>query len=86
CRLEPLLVGDCQNGFVGYTYSNIRNRCVNFSGRGCSIAGNFFKSRSQCEDLCKEFNSLKEAPFTYFIDRIGERVRDMISKLTNWRL
>ncbi|EDV31212.1 uncharacterized protein Dana_GF14658 [Drosophila ananassae] len=82
CRLEPIPIGQCGDSFVGYTYSTIRNRCVNFAGRGCSITGNFFNSRNECEDLCKEFNSLREAPFTYFFDRAVERIQDIISSYT----
>ncbi|KAH8350523.1 hypothetical protein KR067_006074, partial [Drosophila pandora] len=83
CRLEPIPIGQCGDSFVGYTYSTIRNRCVNFAGRGCSITGNFFNSRNECEALCKEFNSLREAPFTYFFDRAVERIQDIIASYTN---
>ncbi|KAH8283516.1 hypothetical protein KR018_004631, partial [Drosophila ironensis] len=84
CLLEPLPVGLCDVDFQGYRYSPIRNRCTNFAGTGCTMTGNFFTSRHECEERCKQFNSLREAPFTYFLDRAGERVEDLLSRVSNF--
>ncbi|KAH8333784.1 hypothetical protein KR059_003398, partial [Drosophila kikkawai] len=81
CASEPLVIGPCENRMSGYSYSDLRKRCVNFSARGCDIAGNFFYSRAECEHKCKPIETFEEAPFSFFLERIRSQARNYFSQL-----
>ncbi|KAH8262184.1 hypothetical protein KR038_008104, partial [Drosophila bunnanda] len=81
CASEPLVIGPCQNRMVGYSYSDVRKRCVNFAARGCQIAGNFFYSRAECEHKCKPNVTFEQAPFSFLLERILSTAHNFFSAL-----
>ncbi|KAH8369052.1 hypothetical protein KR200_010820, partial [Drosophila serrata] len=81
CASEPLVIGPCQNRMSGYSYSEIRKRCVNFAARGCQIAGNFFFTRAECDAKCKPIETFAQAPFSFLLERIISQARDIFSAI-----
>nr|XP_016945964.1 uncharacterized protein LOC108021630 [Drosophila suzukii] len=68
CSLEPLPVGLCVNRIVGYTYSEVKNRCVIYESRGCEVRGKYFTNRDECEVKCKPASTLRINPFSYYVE------------------
>ncbi|XP_016982837.1 uncharacterized protein LOC108047241 [Drosophila rhopaloa] len=81
CSTEPLPVGLCVDRIVGYTYSSIRNRCVNYEARTCEVRGNYFANRNDCEAKCKPVRAFRDAPFTFFVERAMAQARNLISRI-----
>ncbi|XP_017075784.1 uncharacterized protein LOC108110986 [Drosophila eugracilis] len=81
CTLEPLPVGQCNTRRIGFSYSGIRNRCLNTEFYACQVRGNFFPKRSDCESKCKPEVTLRNNPFSYFAERAIEEARKMFARV-----
>ncbi|XP_016956928.1 uncharacterized protein LOC108029244 [Drosophila biarmipes] len=83
CLLEPVPVGLCDNRIVGYTYSEIRSRCLVYEARGCEVRGNYFANRDECEVKCKPASTFRNNPFSYFVERYFNNIRNLFRRLFN---
>jgi len=85
CSLEPVPVGLCDNWIVGYTYSEIRNRCVIYEARGCEVRGNYFTNRDEWDE-CKPASTFRTNPFSYYVERYFFQIRNLLKRLFNSNL
>ncbi|XP_037710388.1 uncharacterized protein LOC119547560 [Drosophila subpulchrella] len=86
CSLEPRPVGLCVNRIVGYTYSELRNRCVIYEARGCDVRGNYFTNRDDCEVKCKPASTLTTSLFSYYVERYFFKIRNLLRRMFNSNL
>ncbi|KAH8333785.1 hypothetical protein KR059_003399, partial [Drosophila kikkawai] len=54
CRDEPEVKGKCEQILSGFTFTKEKNGCTPYSASGCRVEGNYFDTRRQCEDKCRE--------------------------------
>ncbi|KMY87938.1 uncharacterized protein LOC27208683 [Drosophila simulans] len=81
CFMDAIPVGECGSRIIGYTYSSVRTRCVNYETIGCEVIGNFFTDRKVCEAKCKPPISFRNNPFSYYVERAYDQARDTLSRI-----
>ncbi|XP_032579190.1 uncharacterized protein LOC116801786 [Drosophila sechellia] len=81
CFMDAIPVGECGSRIIGYTYSSVRTRCVNYETIGCEVIGNFFTNRNVCEAKCKPPISFRNNPFSYYVERAYDQGRDTLSRI-----
>ncbi|XP_016982767.1 uncharacterized protein LOC108047182 [Drosophila rhopaloa] len=61
CGNEAIVDGDCEQRIKGFTYIPEKNRCKKMRTKGCTVTGNYFRSRDECESVCKETRGLEKS-------------------------
>ncbi|XP_016982838.1 kunitz-type serine protease inhibitor C6 [Drosophila rhopaloa] len=54
CKNDPVATGECKQMISGYTFTPENNSCSSHSANACKVTGNFFITRQQCEEKCRD--------------------------------
>ncbi|XP_032579115.1 kunitz-type serine protease inhibitor homolog beta-bungarotoxin B3 chain [Drosophila sechellia] len=77
CVNKPIVDGNCDQIIKGFTYATEENRCKMFRTKGCTVVGNYFRSREECELKCKGYINWRDIGFeSYGIGNWEESVID----------
>ncbi|XP_017075785.1 kunitz-type serine protease inhibitor homolog beta-bungarotoxin BF B1 chain [Drosophila eugracilis] len=52
CNEIPIVEGNCERLVRGFKYTPQKGACTRQVLHGCSVTGNFFKTRVECQDKC----------------------------------
>nr|ACG69540.1 seminal fluid protein 24Ba [Drosophila melanogaster] len=55
CGNKPIVDGNCDQIIKGFTFATEENRCKKFRAKGCTVGGNYFRAKDECELKCKGY-------------------------------